>query len=270
MNLMENLHTHTYRCGHATGEDREYVENAIRAGIRVLGFADHSPMLFPEQSGYYSGYRMRPEAFEGYVNSILELRREYVGEIELLIGAEMEYYPMLFQDTLSFFCRYPIDYLILGQHFIGNEYEERGLYAGNPSSDPDRLATYVDQVLEGLATGAFTYLAHPDVFRFTGDEADYQRENLRLLRGIKEMDIPVEFNFLGFREHRYYPRPSFWELVREVGNEVVVGLDAHTTDTFGMEEAYREMCAFLDTMGLAPLRHIPLRDPRRGLISVGD
>ena len=39
MNLVENLHTHTFRCGHATGVDRDYVEGAIRAGVRVLGHA---------------------------------------------------------------------------------------------------------------------------------------------------------------------------------------------------------------------------------------
>lgn len=265
MNLVENLHTHTFRCGHATGVDRDYVEGAIRAGLRVLGFSDHSPMLFPEGCGYYSGFRMRPERFEEYVSSLLDLRREYADDIRILIGAEMEYYPALFQNTLSFFTRYPIDYLIMGQHFIGNEYEKRGLYAGDPSDDPGRLAAYVDQALEGLSTGAFTYMAHPDVYRFTGSEEVYRRENLRLLRGVKELRIPVEINFLGFRERRHYPRPMFWELVREVGNDVVFGLDAHSPETFDMEDAFREMCRWTSDFGLTPLRHIPVRDPRQGL-----
>ncbi len=29
---MQNFHTHTYRCHHAKGSDREYVEAAIKAG----------------------------------------------------------------------------------------------------------------------------------------------------------------------------------------------------------------------------------------------
>lgn len=265
MNLTENLHTHTFRCGHASGEDREYVEAAIRAGIKVLGFSDHSPMLFPAASGYYSNFRMRPEAFEGYVNSVLELRRAYTGDIDLLLGAEMEYLPALFEDTLAFMTDYPLDYLLMGQHFIGNEYDGAGLYTGNPSDDPARLATYVDQVLAGLSTGAFTYLAHPDTFRFVGDDGDYRRENLRLLRGARELGIPVEINFLGFREKRHYPRRLFWELVREVGNDVVFGLDAHSPDVFGMEDAFREMCDRTADLGLTPLGHIPLRDPRQGL-----
>ena len=43
-NKIINMHTHTTRCHHAAGEDREYVEKAIEAGYDVLGFSDHAPM----------------------------------------------------------------------------------------------------------------------------------------------------------------------------------------------------------------------------------
>ena len=51
-----NYHTHTYRCGHATGTDREYVENAIKVGLKTLGFSDHAPYVF--EDGYRSSMRM--------------------------------------------------------------------------------------------------------------------------------------------------------------------------------------------------------------------
>ncbi|MFV0479993.1 MAG: PHP domain-containing protein [Anaerorhabdus sp.] len=38
-----NFHTHTYRCKHAIGRDEEYVIEAIKAGVKVLGFSDHMP-----------------------------------------------------------------------------------------------------------------------------------------------------------------------------------------------------------------------------------
>ena len=31
-----NYHTHTFRCRHAEGEDREYIEAAIKAGFNVV------------------------------------------------------------------------------------------------------------------------------------------------------------------------------------------------------------------------------------------
>ncbi len=38
-----NLHTHTARCRHAVGTDEAYVQAAIKAGFKVLGFSDHCP-----------------------------------------------------------------------------------------------------------------------------------------------------------------------------------------------------------------------------------
>ena len=51
--MIANYHTHTWRCRHADGTEREYVERAIEGGLKILGFSDHSPYPFPE--GYDSG-----------------------------------------------------------------------------------------------------------------------------------------------------------------------------------------------------------------------
>ena len=55
--MIANYHTHTWRCRHADGTEREYVERAIEGGLKILGFSDHSPYPFPD--GYDSGMRMR-------------------------------------------------------------------------------------------------------------------------------------------------------------------------------------------------------------------
>ena len=41
-----NLHTHTYRCKHASGTVDDYCREAVKAGISILGFAEHTP--FPD------------------------------------------------------------------------------------------------------------------------------------------------------------------------------------------------------------------------------
>ena len=73
--LTTNFHTHTTRCNHAAGEDRQYVEEAIKGGLKVLGFSDHSPYFF--SGDYYSTFRMKREQVPGYVDSILALKKEY-------------------------------------------------------------------------------------------------------------------------------------------------------------------------------------------------
>lgn len=46
-----NIHSHTRRCGHAVGEDYEYIDAAIEAGIKQLGFSDHIMLLaFPRKA----------------------------------------------------------------------------------------------------------------------------------------------------------------------------------------------------------------------------
>ena len=83
---MINMHTHTARCQHAKGEDREYVEKAIEAGFEVLGMSDHVPYAFEE--GYISPIRMRWDELDGYVDSVLSLKKEYEKDIEIYCGFE--------------------------------------------------------------------------------------------------------------------------------------------------------------------------------------
>lgn len=226
--MYANYHTHTKRCKHAKGEDRDYVEKAIEAGVKILGFSDHSPMLF--DSNYYSGFRMFPEQTEDYVNSVLSLRDKYKDDIEILCGFEMEYYPRYFEKTIRFLDDFDYDYLILGQHFVGNEPD--AYYSGVATEDENILISYVDQVIEGLSTERFAYLAHPDLINYTGDEAIYRREMTRLCVYAKEHDIPLEFNFLGYYTGRSYPRQSFRELCAENGNRMIFGADAHEPEVF--------------------------------------
>ena len=76
-----NMHTHTSRCKHATGEDKEYVEHAIQAGFEVLGFSDHTPYLF--EDGYVSPIRMDMSQLDDYVDSVQRLREEYKKDITI-------------------------------------------------------------------------------------------------------------------------------------------------------------------------------------------
>lgn len=70
--MIANYHTHTWRCMHASGTEREYVEKAIEGGLQILGFSDHTPM--PYAGDYVSTVKMKPAQLEDYVNTILGLK----------------------------------------------------------------------------------------------------------------------------------------------------------------------------------------------------
>jgi histidinol-phosphatase (PHP family) len=219
----QSLHTHTFRCNHASGSEREYIETAIAAGFTTLGFSDHTPYVF--RDGYYSGFRMKPEQQYDYVLVLSALREEYKGKIDIKIGYEAEYYPEFFEDYMKLITRYPVDYLILGQHFIENEMS--GKYSGVSSDDEGYLKQYVDQVIEGMSTGVFTYVAHPDLMNYTGSDVIFEKHYSRLIEHAKKMNIPLEINLLGIRDHRAYPHDRFFKLCGEIGAEVCMGSDAH-------------------------------------------
>ena len=222
--MYANYHTHTPRCNHAVGNEREYIETAIKSGIKILGFSDHAPMPFPH--GYYSDFRMRPEQAEDYVKTLRNLRNEYRADIVIYIGYEAEYYPDIFDRFIEFISQYECDYLILGQHFLGNE--EKDVYSGAPTLRERDICRYVDQVCEGIDTGKFTYIAHPDLINFRGEENIYRRETERLCGYAALKNIPLEINFLGIMDGRHYPNPLFWDIAKECGCKAIFGCDAHS------------------------------------------
>lgn len=220
--MLYNYHTHTTLCNHAIGDEREYIENAIVGGLQTLGFADHAPYLFPDGSQSY--YRMRTEQIFDYAEKIRALAKEYQNQIRILCGFELEYYPDLHADEMAFLKQVQPDYILMGQHFLGNE--ELNVFRPPQRTDA-LLSAYVSQALEGLATGDFAYIAHPDVagYDYTAEAVD--KEYRRLCEGAKKLHIPLELNLLGIRSKRHYPKRKLFEIAAQVGNEIVLGTDAH-------------------------------------------
>lgn len=262
LHLTTNLHTHTERCNHAVGLDREYVEAAIAAGIRVLGFSDHVPM--PYRNHFHSHIRMRVDEIEDYTASVLSLREEYRDQIEILLGYEAEYDAELFPAMLSEIEKYPFDYLIFGAHFVENEYA--GFYSGTATDSEADLEAYVRNVLAGLSTGVYTYLAHPDLIHYTGPDEIYERHMQRICAAAKAASIPLEINLNGIFWEKAYPADRFWRLAKECGNTVVVGFDAHNPALFSDEPSLKKAEALITRLGLEITDEIPIRDPHHPVL----
>ena len=253
--MTANYHTHTPRCHHAAGTEKEYIENAIQAGFRILGFADHSPQFF--EGGYVSAMRMLPSQAPEYVETIKRLAEEYRNDLQILVGFEAEYFPALF-PRLKQLCRdCGVDYLILGQHFLHNE--QSGVYVGGEGCDQEKLTAYVDEVIEGIETGCFTYVAHPDVCRYDADDAFYRREMGRLCRAAKAADVPLEINMLGHAGGRHYPCDKFFRIAKETGNSFVIGCDAHTPDFLLDRKAIEGVEKFAADLGITPLETVTIK-----------
>lgn len=232
--IKENYHTHTTRCQHAYGTEREYIEAAIDMGMHKLGFSDHIPCPF--ENGYVSGIRMTMEQAEEYRECIRQLAEEYRSQIQIYCGFEAEYIPEFYEKQIKMMDELGFDYMIMGQHFWGDE--QKGPYAGTPTREESAIRRYVDSVIEGMKTGSYKYLAHPDLIHFQGGEQIYQREMLRLCQALKEMQIPLEMNVLGMGEKKHYPNKNFWKLAAQTGNAVIFGMDAHCVAHLTDQKSY--------------------------------
>ena len=246
--MIANYHTHTWRCGHAEGSEQDYIQQAIKAGLKTLGFSDHTPYDFFDSEPRNRPMRMKPEELPEYAASIRKLAGEYRDQIQILAGVEAEYYPKYFPRLLEMLQENGIQYMILGQHFLGNEIGEP--YSGSPTSDRKILERYVAQTIEALETGRFAYFAHPDLIYFVGSDLVYRQEMRKLCQAAKRTGTPLEINLLGICENRHYPNERFWQIAAEEGNTVIFGCDAHTPEGVVDPQSEQKAIMLVERLGL--------------------
>ena len=221
--MIANYHTHTYRCHHAKGTERGYIDTSIEGGIKYLGFSEHAPLDL--NSGKESSHRMYMEDMGNYVARLRALREEYKDVIDIKIGLEMEYYPEYFEKMLKNAIDSGIEYLILGQHCLDDNDDVWSVRIGDSE---EYLDIYIDRVCRAARTGVFSYIAHPDVINFTGDRKLFLRKMRKICELSLETGLPLEINFWGIHEGKHYPAHDFWKMVGDMGCDVVYGCDAHT------------------------------------------
>ena len=257
-----NYHTHTARCMHAEGTDREYVEAALAGGFSTLGFSDHTPWQY--DSGYVATMRMTPAQLPGYLASLRSLREEYAGRIELLCGLECEYFPAYLDWLRQTAEEQQLDYLIFGNHFFPSD--ETGPYFGRGTKTRAMLRRYTDSTVEGMACGLFSYLAHPDLFLrcYPAFDEDARAASREICRAAKRLSMPLEYNLLGARNNERfsidgYPHEGFWRIAAEEGCTAILGVDAHEPGQLSDLRYWDAGLARLHGLGMQLTRTIPLR-----------
>ncbi|MBQ4040514.1 MAG: histidinol-phosphatase [Oscillospiraceae bacterium] len=219
-----NYHTHTFLCGHATGTPEEYILEAINGGIRYMGFSDHAPHTC--KNGQEGGFRVPMAKAKDYVNDLNALRNKYADKIDIKIGFEMEYFPESFDEMLDTVKNFGAEYLILGEHFMHDELPD-GVHATRGGDSVELLDEYVYCVTSAMKSGAFSYIAHPDMYKFTGDKSVFLNKMRDICKASAKYNVPLEINFLGIRDNRHYPDDGFLAVAGEEKCPMTFGFDAH-------------------------------------------
>jgi histidinol-phosphatase (PHP family) len=232
---MNNYHTHTFRCGHASGDVADYVQAARAAGLTELGFTDHVP--FPD--GLWPESRMPIDALDGYIAALsaaADAERSFAhGSIKILSGFECEWREDMESYLEDLVPEFGVDYLIAGVHWI----PFRGEWL--PSTHitrPQELRAFTDYTIKTIRSGLFTFLAHPDIFcaRWYSWNDDARSCAREILQAAVAENLPLEINGYGLRKpytdsaegkRPQYPCIHFWELAAEYDIDVIINSDAH-------------------------------------------
>ena len=229
--LKGNLHTHTWRCKHASGDTADYAEEAVKKGLDFLGFSEHMP--FPDDR--WNDVRMDFKQLEDYGKAVDTVKKER-SDIIILKGMECDwvkdYKNYLVEEYRD---RRKYDYLIGSIHWFPVDGEWIFSYSKEAEG---KLKHYAEHMIEMIKTEMFDFIAHPDLFsRFTDkwdDEADFYTKEI--CAAAESCKIPLEINGYGFRKakiktsdgERYaYPHPRFWEIASDYKIKVLCNSDAH-------------------------------------------
>ena len=232
--MESNFHTHTERCLHAYGKERDYAEYAADIKMKILGFSDHAP--FPDKD---YGLRMQFGELGDYIGEINRLKAEMQGSLTLYSGLEIEYIPKYIDYYKKLYDEYGLDYLILGEHMYASRHGSlRNIYFAETTED---YIDYARNVQEGTASGFFSMIAHPDLMflnEFPWDKNCEKACDIILLAAEK-YDLPLEFNINGVRKGKRmfpdgmrfpYPHEKFWRQLSGSKQKVMLGCDCHTPE----------------------------------------
>ncbi len=229
---------HTLLCGHAFGEPFEYVEQALKIGLKEIGFSDHAPFVTHEDPTVTMSMAQLPR----YHQMIEDVIARYAHEdIHIRVGIEADFIPEYEHKTKEILDAYPYDFVIGSVHFIGDF----------PFDDPahkDRLKTEnIDQVYrdyhallrQSAQSGLFDIMAHIDLVKKFGDRptSDLSDDIAKTAEVFKRSGVVIEINSSGLRKpiKEIYPSLSVLKIYSKAGVPITFGSDAHQPAEVGAD-----------------------------------
>lgn len=257
---MIDLHTHVWR--HEPGTPTPtldqlaaYCEAAAAAGITEVAVTEHSHRftriadeVFPHWDRPRSGavaeatdHVLDVEGggdLDAYVSALVEAQ---VYGLPILVGLEVDHLPGATEAMSTVLAEYPFDVLLGSVHWLDewlfDAYGTEAFAARWNDRDLDEVfAQYVDAVLDLAASGTVDVLAHLDVIKVAGHRAPRLAEHeARLVEGLAQTDIAIEFSSAGFRKPvaDTYPSASLLDGLLAAGLPLTTASDAHRVEQIG-------------------------------------
>jgi histidinol-phosphatase (PHP family) len=236
---LPDYHVHTSRCGHAGGSTRDFVGRAIAVGLGEIAITDHIPLYFLPGAGRDPSLAMQEDEFEGYLEEVLALQREYAGRIAVRLGLEADFAEG-HEDMLARWLAKADWDLVLGSvHWVAGDWiDAPGSAARFEREGVERLyREYYRLLARAAESGFFDVLTHFDLPKKHGHRPALPLEEAegKAIEAARRGGCAVEISSAGLRKPvgELYPEPRLLRKIVAAGIPVTFSSDAHAPAEVG-------------------------------------
>ena len=239
MPLPADYHLHTPLCRHAVGEPSELAAQAVRLGLKEIGFSDHSPMARDD----FDDWRMKAGELDEYVVRVEQARRDHPG-LMIKLALEVDYLPGQEAWIKDLAGRHPWDYFIGSVHYLSDSWaiDHPQMLSRWKEREPMEVwAAYFERLAMAAESGLFDIIGHADLckkFCFYPSQ-DCTPLYQRFLEAAKSAGVALELNTSGLRKdcREIYPSRRIVQLASELDVPISFGSDSHAPNEVGLNFA---------------------------------
>lgn len=255
--MFTDYHTHSYRCGHASGRMREYIEAALRRGVEEIGLTDHLFLYFQPPAERSERWAMPESQYDEHYDEMLHLRDEYRGKINVRVSVEADYDSAHEKQLASILSKYDFDFILGSVHFLGewmiDDVEQSSRYRSERVVAIYRR--YYEQIRALAGSGLFDVVGHLDLPKKFGylPEEDLGPDIDLTLDQIAKAGLAVEVSTAGLRKPvgEIYPSRPLLAQMRARDIPIVLSSDAHSSEEVAAD--YRLSVPLVLEMGYSEL-----------------
>ncbi|MFX1276207.1 MAG: histidinol-phosphatase HisJ [Promethearchaeota archaeon] len=272
---LQDWHTHSALCRHATGTLEDYVKSGIQRGLETIAFNDHFPYEFYSgiENVPYQEYSMSLDEIDYYLSTARELKKKYEKRINIKIGFEIEF----IDDQVNSLnlhlnkVKSEIDFIFGSVHVLNSR---KGLW---PMDDSRFVEVFeeigIDEVYQlfyqhlrkMIQSKAFDFdiVSHFDLpkkfNKIPNDKEQFWEEVAKTLELIKHRNLTMEINTSGFRKDvkEQYPSTDIIKMMYKLEIPILLGSDAHAPEEVGWE--FNKMILIIKDIGYNQLAHYSKR-----------
>ena len=270
--LLEDWHTHSSFCRHATGNLEQYVKTAIDKKLNVIGLSAHFPydVLDGIENMPYHEYSMPNDELDSFVLNAINLREKYKNQISVKIAFELDFVEKQEENHQKYIKKYAdqLDYIIGSIHNLNTSFglfafdDFRFLKYYNNFDDTDEIFINYFKTMQTMVNSEkfhFNIIGHfdlPKKFNILPNNTDLViEEGFKALKIAKKRDAVIEINTSGLRRpiKVQYPSKEFIREMFDLDIDIVLGSDSHHPNEIAYE--FKSLISLLKKIGYKRLAH---------------